>query len=89
MHVLVKPIVLMTFSLSLVSSWSNDDVNDSDNVTEKVNSRRFKLGLSYSSLLICQILVIFFQELNSKKLYLSLQKEKENRCFMFHVVVVE
>ena len=40
----------------------------------------FQTSLLLLQLSICQMLAIFFQELNSKGLNLSSQKEKENRC---------
>ena len=69
--------------------------------TQKVNSRRFKLHSSFSNSLDLSNAGDLFQELNPKGLYLSSQKEKENRTLScvhvlikreigkFHVVVVQ
>ena len=73
-------------------SLSNDDGKGGKNVTQKW--LRF-----IPAPLICQMLATF-QELNSKGLYLSSQKQKENRCHLFtyskkrrirhfHVVVMQ
>ena len=79
MHVLIKPIVFMTFSFSLVSlgSWTNGNGNVSDNVT------RFKLDRSYSSLLICQILAIFFRSWTLKNCIEVYKKKNKIVVFFF------
>ena len=71
-------------------------------VTQKVNLRCFKLvHRPYSNSFNLSNLGDCFQELKSKGLFLSSQKEKENRCLVFtyvlhkgeikktHVVVVQ
>ena len=71
-------------------------------VTQKVNLRCFKLvHRPYSNSFNLSIVGDCFQELKSKGLFLSSQKEKENRCLVFtyvfhkreirkiHVVVVQ
>ena len=75
---------------------SNDDGNGGKNVTQKWIRTVSNFIAFIPAPLICQILAIF-QELNSKGLYLSSLKQKENRCLVFtsskkreiHVVVVQ
>ena len=66
-----------------LGSLRNDDGNSSENVTQKVNSRCFKLHRSYCNSFNLFNVGDFFQELNSKGLYLSSEREKENRCHVF------
>ena len=57
-------------------------------VTQKVNSRCFKLvHRPYSNSFHLSNVGDCFQELKSKGLYLSSQKEKENRCLVFTYVL--
>ena len=53
-----------------------------ENLTYKVKSRRFKFHDSITSRSISQMFRIS-QELNSKSLYLSSEKDKENCCLVF------
>ena len=55
-----------------------------ENATQKVNSRCWNFIVLIPTLLIFQIMAIFFiQELNSKGLYVSSPKKKENRFLGF------
>ena len=66
-----------------IGSLSNDDGHGSENVTQKVNSRCFKLHRSYSNSFNLSNVGDFFQEMNYKGLHLSSQKEKEIGCHVF------
>ena len=81
----------------IIRSLSKDDGNGSENGTQKVNSRSFKLHRSYSNTFNLSMLAIFFRSwiLNC----LSSEKEQGNCCLMltfsiereirkFHVVFV-
>ena len=61
---------------------SNDDGNGGKNVTQKWIRTVSNFIAFIPAPLICQMLAIF-QELNSKGLYLSSLKQKENCCLVF------
>ena len=68
---------------------SNGNGNGREDVTQEVNSCFFKLHCSYpSSFNLSNDGYFFFQELNSKGLYVSSPKKKENRCLVFRCVHV-
>ena len=84
----------------IIGSLRNNDGDGYENVTQKVNSRCFKLNRTYSISFSSSSVGSFFLELNSKRLYQSSGKEKESRCLVFpswtkremrhfHVVVVQ
>ena len=87
-------------SLSIIGSLSNNDGKGGENVTQKVNSRCFKLHLFFATFLICQILAIFSGVEFERSVSKFKKTEKENRCLVFtsaikreiknfHVVVVQ
>ena len=62
----------------ITESLSNEDGNGIENVTQKVNSRRFKLHRSYCNSSNSSNVGVFFSRVEFYKgLYLSSQKEKE------------
>ena len=74
--------ILSSFAVTAVSviieSLSNEDGNGIENVTQKVNSRRFKLHRSYCNSFNSSNVGVFFSRVEFYKgLYLSSQKEKE------------
>ena len=81
-------------------SLRNDDGDDYENVTQKVNLRCLKLSRAYSISFNSSNVGKFFLELNSKGLHQSSGKEKKKFLFLFpsstkreirqfHVIVVQ
>ena len=68
----------MTVSV-IIESLSNENGNSIENVTQKVNSRCFTALIATP--LIRQMLVFFFQELNSIKNVSTFTKRKRNLSF--------
>ena len=62
---------------------SNNDGDDYENVTQNGNLSVFKHYRAYSISFNSSNVANFFLELNSKRLYGSSGKEKENRCLVF------
>ena len=83
--------ILSSFAVTAVSviteSLSNEDGNGIENVTQKVNSRRFKLHRSYCNSFNSSNVGVFFQELNSIKDVSMFTKTKRNLSFFFSFLV--
>ena len=71
----------------ITESLSNEDGNGIENVTQKVNSRRFKLHRSYCNSFNSSNVGVFFQELNSIKDVSMFTKTKRNLSFFFSFLV--
>ena len=82
--------ILSSFAVTAVSviieSLSNEDGNGIENVTQKVNSRRFKLHRSYCNSFNSSNVGVFFQELNSIKNVSTFTKRKRNLSFFSFLV---
>lgn len=83
--------ILSSFAVTTVSviteSLSNENGNGIENVTQKVNSRRFKLHRSYCNSFNSSNVGVFFQELNSIKNVSTFTKRKRNLSFFFSFLV--
>ena len=66
-----------------LKNLSNNDGDDYENVTQNGNLSFFKPYRAYSISFNSSNVANFFLELNSKRLYGSSGKEKENRCLVF------
>ena len=70
-------------SRSLIEGVSKDEGNGSENVTQKMKQRCFKLHRCCCNSFHLSNVCDFLRELNYKGPHLSSQKEKEHRCHVF------
>ena len=79
--------ILSSFAVTAVSviteSLSNEDGNGIENVTQKVNSRRFKLHRSYCNSFNSSNVGVFFSRVKFYKGRIHVHKNKKKPLFLF------